>query len=340
MTFFIPSLLLSFFGFFTVFGINQSLIFNQLFYFLLAVILFFFIKKYALFFRKNASFFFWFFFFLLIITFFIGIESRGSKRWLNLYFFNFQPSEFLKVFFIFYLADNLEKGDYYFDKLKNFLKVFFIFLIIVFLIFKQPDLGNALIFSLIFLVILLNSSLPPKIIFNFFVAGLFFLPSIWFFLRDYQKQRILSFLNPHLDYQGASYNMLQSIISVGSGGFLGKGLGFGTQSRLNFLPENHTDFIFASLVEQFGFLGGFLVVFLYTLLIYFLIKKAFYFFDKKSERQNFLIIIGTVAYFFFQIIINIGMNMGIMPITGIVLPFISYGGSAFLSSFFLLALIP
>jgi len=340
MSFFLPAFLLSIFGFFTVFGIRQDLIFIQGFYFFLGFFSFFFIKKYASFFRKNSSFFFWIMFFLLIITFFVGLETRGSRRWLNFYFFNFQASEFLKVFFIFFLAEILTKDGYYIDKLKNFLKAFLIFLMTVFLIFKQPDLGNAIIFSLIFLTIILNSPIPKKIILNFFLFGILFLPSLWFFLKDYQKQRITSFLNPNIDYQGTAYNMIQSIISVGSGGFLGRGLGFGTQSKLKFLPENHTDFIFASLVEQFGFFGGMIILFLYSLLLYFLIKRALYFLEKKDEMKNFLILTGIIADLFFQIIINVGMNIGIMPITGIALPFVSYGGSAFLSSFIILALIP
>ena len=340
MNFFLPAFFLSLFGFFTVLDIRHDLLFSQGFYFFSAFFSFFFVKKYALFFRKNWSFFFWAAFFLLIITFIIGLETRGSRRWLNFYFFNFQASEFLKVFFIFYLADILTREGYYIDQLKNFVKAILTFLIIVFLIFKQPDLGNAIIFSLIFLIMLLNSAIPKKIIFNFIVLAFLLLPGLWFFLKDYQKQRIVAFLNPHIDYQGTSYNMIQSIISVGSGGFFGRGLGFGTQSKLRFLPENHTDFIFASLVEQFGFFGGFMVLILYGLLFYFLTKKALFFLEKKSESENFLIVIGIIAYFFFQMVINIGMNMGIMPVTGIVLPFISYGGSAFLSSFILLALIP
>lgn len=340
MTFFIPAFFLSLFGFFTIMGVRQDLLINQIVYFFLGIFLYFFVKRYNQFFRENHRLFFWLLFFLLIITFIIGLESRGSKRWLNFYFFNFQPSEFLKVFFIFYFSSIFEQGDYYFEKVKIFFEALLVFFATAFLIFKQPDLGNTIIFSLIFLIILLNSSIPKKVIFKFFIFLLIFLPFTWFFLKDYQKARIFSFLNPHLDYQGASYHMTQSIISVGSGGFSGKGLGLGTQSRLHFLPENHTDFVFASLVEQFGFFGGFMVLFLYGIIFYFLFKKAIKFLREKEERQNFLVVVGAIAYFFFQMMINIGMNIGIFPITGIVLPFISYGGSAFLSSFILLGLIP
>jgi len=340
MIFFIPAFFLSLFGIFTILGVRQDIIFNQIIYFILAIFAYFFVKRFNQFFRKNHAIFFWVSFFLLVVTFIIGLESRGSRRWLYFYIFNFQPSEVLKVFFIFYFSFLFEKGSFYLEKIKIFLKSLVIFLIIVFLVFKQPDLGNAIIFSLIFLSIILGSSISKKIVFNFFILSFIFLPGGWFFLKDYQRQRIISFFNPHFDYQGASYHMIQSIITVGAGGFFGRGLGLGTQSKLNFLPESHTDFIFASLVEQFGFFGGFLVLMLYGVLFYFLLKRAFYFLNQKDERENFLIIIGSIAYFFFQMVVNIGMNMGILPITGIVLPFISYGGSALVSSFILLALIP
>jgi len=340
MTFFIPSFLLSLFGLFTILGIRKEIALNQAFYLILAVFIFFFTKRFAFFFRKNQTIFFWLSFFLMVITFFIGLESRGSKRWLNFYVFNLQPSEILKVFFIFYFACLLEKGSFYLEKIKIFLKSLFLFLIIVFLVFKQPDLGNAVVFSLIFIALVFYSSIPKKIVFNFIFLSFLFLPLGWFFLKDYQRQRIISFLNPDFNYQGASYNMIQSIISVGAGGLLGRGLGFGTQSKLRFLPESHTDFIFASLVEQFGFLGGLVILVLYGILFYLLLKRCLFFLKKKDERENFLVIMGVLVYFFSQMLINIGMNMGILPITGIVLPFLSYGGSALVSSFFLLALIP
>jgi len=340
MSLFIPSFFLSLFGIFTILGVRIDLFFNQTMYLLLAIFIYFFTKRFAKIFRKNYSVFFWFSFFLLIITFVIGLESRGSKRWLNFYFFNFQPSEILKVFFIIYFSFFLQRGSFYLEKIKIFLKSLIIFSITVFLIFKQPDLGNTIVFVFIFFTLLFFSSIPKKIVFNLIIISLPLLPLSWFFLKDYQKQRIVSFLNPDFDYQGASYNMIQSIISVGSGGFFGRGLGYGTQSKLRFLPESHTDFAFASLVEQFGFFGGFMVLILYAFLFYFLLKRAFFLLNKKDEQENFLIVIGSLAYFFFQMLINIGMNMGIFPITGIVLPFISYGGSALISSFILLALIP
>jgi len=340
MSFFIPALFLSLFGVFTILGVRLDLFFNQATYLLLAIFAYFFTKKFASLFRKNYIFFFWFSFFLLIITFIIGLESRGSKRWLSLYFFNLQPSEILKVFFIIYFSFFLQKGSFYFEKIKIFLKSVIIFSTIVFLIFKQPDLGNTIVFAFIFFTLIFFSSIPKKIVFNFIIIILPLLPLSWFFLKDYQKQRILSFLNPDFDYYGASYNMIQSIISVGSGGFFGRGLGYGTQSKLRFLPESHTDFAFASLVEQFGFFGGLMVLILYACLFYFLLKRAFFLLNQKDKQEDFLIVIGALVYFFFQMLINIGMNMGIFPITGIVLPFISYGGSALISSFILLALIP
>jgi len=160
-------------------------------------------------------------------------------------------------------------------------------------------------------------------------------------LHNYQKARIFSFLNPEFDQQGTAYNMIQSVITVGSGKFLGRGLGLGTQSRLFFLPENHTDFAFASLVEQFGFVGGGLVIICYIIIFIILAKRLVaLFYDKESDlKKAFLYTLGFTSYFTFQVIINIGMNLGIMPITGIALPIISYGGSSIVAAMIGLAFI-
>jgi rod shape determining protein RodA len=167
-------------------------------------------------------------------------------------------------------------------------------------------------------------------------------PIGWLFLHSYQKARILSFLNPHIDTQGTAYNMIQAVITIGSGKFMGRGMGLSTQSRLYFLPENTTDFAFASLVEQFGFVGGIVVIAMYAALIYFIIRRAAKYFHSqdKEGRANFLYTIGILSYLLFQIFVNIGMNMGLLPIAGVALPFVSYGGSAVLALLIGLALIP
>ncbi|KKP61508.1 MAG: Rod shape-determining protein [Candidatus Roizmanbacteria bacterium GW2011_GWC2_34_23] len=334
---------LSVFGLFNLLGLSQELFLRQLIYLFLGFLGYFIIKSIGShFFRINNKFFYWFFITVLIVTFMVGLEVKGSKRWLNFYFFNFQGSEFFKVFFILFMAEILTIKNLLSNSFLNFIKVFLYFLIPFIIIFKQPDLGNAMIYFFIFFTLLIFSNFSKKYL--GYLVGLIvtFTPVGWLIMKDYQKARILSFINPHLDVQGSAYNMIQSVITIGSGMFFGRGLGLGTQSRLFFLPENTTDFAFASLIEQFGFLGGFFVLIFFTIIIIYLVKKTVYFYYQKSEvdQKKFLYCLGMLTYFVSQTIINLGMNMGIMPIAGITLPFISYGGSSVMALLIGFALIP
>lgn len=327
----IPSLFLSVFGIFSIFGIRQDLLLNQIVYFSLAFGAYFIFRKVGNhFFRLNAQLIYWSFIAILIITFFIGLEVKGSKRWIDFYFYKFQASEFLKVFFILFLSEVLTFKNIHINKLWAFLKAFLYFIMPTFIIFKQPDLGNALVYLFIFFSMAFFSDFPKKYLFYLIGSFITALPLGWFFLKGYQRDRILSFFAPHLDTQGTAYNMIQAVITVGSGKFLGRGLGLGTQSRLFFLPENHTDFAFSSLVEQFGFIGGLLVLICYGVLVYYLCKKIIKFYFQRTDegKKNFLYVVGLTSYFVFQIVVNISMNMGLLPIAGIALPFISYGGSS------------
>jgi len=339
----IAPLFLALFGLFNLLGINQDLFFRQLTFVIIAFIGFFIVKKIGNhFFKANAKVFYWIMVATLIITFIIGIEVKGSKRWLDLYFFNFQGSEFFKLFFLFYLSEFLAEKRILENDLVFFIKSLLIFIPPVFIIFKQPDLGNASVFIFIYIMMIIFSKIPKKIIFLFIATLTALMPFGWFFLKNYQKDRIISFFNPNLDTQGIAYNMIQSVITIGSGKFFGRGLGLGTQSRLFFLPENTTDFAFASLVEQFGFLGGFFVIFFYALMIYFVSVRAikYFFMNDKEGQTKFLFSIGILAYLVFQVFVNIGMNMGVLPVAGVALPFISYGGSSILALMMTLALIP
>jgi len=344
MNLIIPSILLSVFSLFNLLGINAGLFFNQLIFFLIGFIVYFLIKNKIKrnFFYVNNRFFYFLLIGLLIVTFIIGIEVKGSKRWLSFYLFNFQSSEFLKVFFILFLADFFSKKNLMENVLSRFLKSFSYFIIPTFIIFKQPDLGNAVVFLFIYLSMIFFSDHYKKNISYLAVLTLIFMPLLFLILKDYQKARFLSFFNPHLDTSGTAYNMIQAVITIGSGKFFGRGLGLGTQSRLYFLPENTTDFAFASLVEQFGFLGGFFVILCYSLIIFEIGKKvASYFFQKDKEgRMDFFYCLGLLSYLIFQIIVNIGMNMGLLPIAGVSLPLISYGGSSMLAMMIGLALLP
>jgi rod shape determining protein RodA len=221
----------------------------------------------------------------------------------------------------------------------NFVKAFFYFLIPFLLIFKQPDLGNALVYGYIFLVMFIFSPIPKK---YFFYLGILFLllsPLVWGLLKPYQQERIISFIKPEESYS-SSYHMIQSIITVGSGMFFGRGLGYGPQTKLLFLPESTTDFAFASLIEQFGFFLGFLIIILYLYLLIQILNKAFIKntrFDR--EKENFYYCVGFASFLFFQALVNIGMSLGVLPITGITLPLISYGGSSILTLMFGLSLL-
>lgn len=334
---------LSIFGLFNLFGLNRDLFFKQLIFLIVGFIIYFILKSVgSTFFKINSKFFYWFFVAVLVVTFVVGLEVKGSKRWLNFYFFNFQGSEFFKVFFILFLAEVLTVKNILSNTFLSFIKVILYFLIPFLIIFKQPDLGNAMVYFFIFFTMLIFSTFTKKYLGYLIGLLVVFTPFGWMLMKDYQKTRILSFINPHLDVQGSAYNMIQAVITIGSGMFTGRGLGLGTQSRLFFLPENTTDFAFASLIEQFGFFGGFFVLIFFTSLTIYLVKKTIHFYYLKSpeDQKKFLYCLGMLTYFVSQTIVNLGMNMGIMPVAGITLPFISYGGSSVMALLIGFALIP
>jgi len=269
---------------------------------------------------------------LLIIVLFVGAEARGSVRWLELFGFRIQFSEILKPFLAISLSSYLVSKNNY--SLKTLFTATCFLIPVALLVFLQPDLGNALVYIFAAVIAFLVFGFP----FRYFLAQLAILimlsPILWRFLHDYQKQRILTFLNPN-DPLGISYNSIQAIIAVGSGMFFGRGLGLGTQSGLRFLPERHTDFIFATLSEELGLVGGVLLVATFAFLLY----KIFVIFREQDDL--FCKIYSSVAFalIFVQFFVNIGMNIGILPIVGITLPFVSYGGSSLLSSFILLGIL-
>lgn len=271
---------------------------------------------------------------LLVAVLIFGAEIQGSTRWLSFGFFNLQPSELFKVILVISLAS-------FFTSIKTvkFIHIvvgFVITLIPIIFVLLEPDLGTSLIYLFIFLTILAITKIDRI---YFFVIGLFALvaaPLAWFFLlANYQKQRILSFFYPDSDPFGAGYNVLQSTIAVGSGGVSGKGLGHGPQSQLNFVPSQHTDFIFATIGEELGFLGASLVLLIMALLLI----KIILIFSKTNDDFGKYISIGFLAIFLIQIFVNIGMNIGIMPVTGIPLPFISYGGSSLITCYIMIGIL-
>lgn len=339
----IPSVIIYLFGAFNLLGIKPYLITNHILYFIAGAFGYYIFRKIGLqFFRLNTYFFYWLFIGILIITYIIGLEVKGSKRWIDLYFFNFQGSEFFKLFFILFFAELFTKQRAQLKEFSFFLLSLFYFLLPALLVFKQPDLGSALVFAAIYITMLIFSGIPKKYILYLAMIGVILLPVGWHFLHDYQKSRITSFFNPHIDRKGTSYNMTQALISIGSGKFAGKGLGLGTQSRLYFLPENHTDFAFSSLVEQFGFVGGASVISLFLFLCVTMMRKitANYYRNVQDSKFNLLMYSGFLAFIVFQTFINLGMNLGVLPVTGITLPFVSYGGSSLITCIVGLAMLP
>ena len=266
---------------------------------------------------------------LAIIPFF-GIESNGATRWINIAGISLQPSEFVKYTLILALAK-------YFHSINNdsgFIKTLIIPLIItivpVFLVITQPDLGTALIILIGGISLFWISGLNYK----YFIVGVFSilcsLPVLWQYLKDYQKDRVLTFFNPERDPLGNGYHIMQSKIALGSGGIFGKGYMEGTQSHLNFLPEMQTDFIFTMLGEEFGFIGTLLLLLIYAALIMISIRLAL----KSRSLFSKYLSLGVCNVFFIYVFVNIGMVTGLLPVVGVPLPFISYGGSSMLAVMF------
>ena len=260
---------------------------------------------------------------LLCLVLISGAVTRGAVRWLEVGARQFQPSEFSKITLILILAFLLQRHPGFLS-LKKFLVALVLTLVPVVLVYFQPDLGTSIILLTIFLGMLVTAGLKPQHLFLMMASGLGLLVPLWSLLKDYQRQRIISFLNPALDPLGSGYNVLQSQIAVGSGQIWGRGFGRGTQSHLQFLPEHYTDFIFASLSEEWGFVGALLLLGFFVVLLVRILKTA----QEASDNFGTLIAVGVFSFLLPQLFINVGMNLGLMPITGIPLPLISYGGSS------------
>ena len=260
---------------------------------------------------------------VLLAVMIAGEEGGGAQRWISLGPFRFQPSEFAKLAVVITLARFLEKKKSL-DTLQDLIAVFAYMAIPILLIAKQPDLGTSLVLVAMTFGVMFIAGLSYKLLASVIAAGLLSLPLFWQLLKPYQKDRILVFLNPYLDPLGKGYHVIQSKIAIGSGKIFGKGLYQGTQSQLDFLPVKHTDFIFAVLGEELGFIGGIVLLGLYFMLLYYCLRVAF----KARDLLGTYMVIGVVSMWTFQILVNIGMNVGIMPVTGIPLPFMSYGGSS------------
>ena len=304
---------------------TQSHLYRFGVFFLLFIIISFFKTNYI---YKSAYFFYIIILILLFVVDSFGIIASGSKRWINLFFINLQPSELMKVALIAFLARYYYKiPSQNINNIKHIFVPFLSFMIPVFLVVMQPDLGTAVLIAISGLIVIWLAGFKIKYFLYSFLILICLIPVGISFLKPYQKSRILSFFDPERDPLGAGYQIIQSKIAVGSGGIFGKGFLQGSQSYLDYLPEKHTDFIFTLFSEEFGFVGSLLLLLIYALIIYRITKIG------RESRNNFsrLFCFGFSGAFFVYVTVNMAMVLGLLPIVGAPLPIMSYGGSSMLS---------
>lgn len=261
---------------------------------------------------------------LLVLVLFFGKTVKGAQSWFGFGGFSFQPTDVVKLLVIIVLAKYFTRRHVAIGQFKHLLVSALYALVPIALIMLQPDFGSAMVIAGLWLGMALVSGISKRHILIVLGALVVVFSISWLFLfKPYQKARIVSFIHPTSDIRGSGYNAYQSVIAVGSGGAIGKGLGYGTQSRLNFLPEYQTDFVFAAFSEEWGFFGSLLILCCFCFLLWRLKVHA----ARGASNFETLFCVGYMIFLFGHIVVNIGMNIGIMPVTGIPLPFMSYGGS-------------
>jgi rod shape determining protein RodA len=286
-------------------------------------------------FRYTAKLWYWMAVIALVSVLFLGRSIRGTTGWFVIANFSFQPVELAKVGVILIMAYVIASFGRKFDRPSFFFGTAFLVLLPIGLVMLQPDLGSAIVLGVIWLGLILL--VRVRKIYLFLLAFLFVLVAVsgwFFFLQDYQKERLLTFVNPEHDPLGTGYNVSQSLIAIGSGQFFGRGLGYGSQSQLRFLPEAQTDFVYSVIGEELGFAGAGAIVILFAIIIWRLLRII------RSTDDDFVAatVSGIAILFFTQFFINIGADIGILPVTGITLPFVSYGGSSLMINLFLMGI--
>lgn len=273
---------------------------------------------------------------LLIAVMIAGHATGGSRRWINLGVFHLEPSELAKLAVVLvmvrYLREEPPKGGW---GLRHLIIPAILLGVPFVLVLKQPDLGTGLILMLITVTLIYISGLNTRTMVILGLAAVLVAPASWHFLKPYQRQRLVSFLNPQADPLGSGYHIIQSEIAIGAGGPSGKGFLNGTQARLNFLPEQSTDFIFAVFAEEFGLMGSLTLLALYGALI----ARGAWIARHSRDRFGALLAMGLTAIVFWQVAINIGMATGMLPVVGITLPLVSYGGSSLIAMMFAMGLL-
>jgi rod shape determining protein RodA len=273
---------------------------------------------------------------VLGLLFGLGTVAKGARSWFDLGFFSFQPSDLVKLALIILLAKYFSRRHIEIANIRHILVSGVYAGIISLFVLIQPDFGSSIILFLIWFGMVLVSGLSKKHVALVFLAGMITFAGLWNFgFQEYQKNRIRNFINPLADIHGSGYNAFQAMVAVGSGQVTGKGIGFGTQSRLKFLPEYQTDFIFAAYAEEWGFIGVLIVFISYITLIWRILLNAL----RGATNFEILFGCGIAILFLSHFIINVGMNIGLLPVTGIVLPLMSYGGTHMLMEYTALGMV-
>lgn len=271
---------------------------------------------------------YFFLIFILALLLAVGHEVAGSKRWINLGLMNWQPSETAKIVTVLVLSRFLSARQDRIASWDTFMGAALIAGVPALLILKEPDLGTSLVFAGLLFVMMFAAGVPVRRLLGVIGTAVMCSPVIWLFLKDYQRQRVMVFLNPEADMLGAGYNVIQSTIAVGSGRILGKGWLQGTQGQLRFVPEHHTDFIFSVLAEEWGLVGSLALLLLFTILLLQALRIA----RLARDMEGSLIAIGLTSMLAVQVVVNLCVAIGLIPVTGMTLPFISYGGSSLLTN--------
>lgn len=262
---------------------------------------------------------------LLGVVLVFGHTVRGTKGWFNIGSFGFQPAELAKIALIFILSWYFARYTRQIGQLRHVVVTGLLALLPMGLILAQPDFGSAAVLFCIWVGMIIASGMPKKYLIGLFLIVAVGMVGAWFFaFKDYQKQRIITFISPSTDQKGSGYNVRQAMIAIGSGEIFGRGLGLGSQSHLKFLPESQTDFIFSVVAEEMGLVGVFIVFSFWVIFFHRLLRIMY------RARDDFALfsVLGISIMFFIQIVFNVGGNLGVVPLTGLVLPFMSYGGSA------------
>jgi rod shape determining protein RodA len=286
--------------------------------------------------RELSNYFYIFGVLLLAGVLIFGETIRGTRGWFDFGGFSIQPVEFVKFFLILFLAHYLSQRQVKINPLKHLFLTGAGALLLAVFVFLQPDFGSALILCFIWLAMVLFAGFKKKYFISIFLAAALLFAASWmFFFKPYQKERIMTFLNPSEQSLDQGYNIAQATIAVGSGGLSGRGVGFGSQSQLKFLPESQNDFIFAVVAEELGFLGVVLVILFFGVFFYRCLVNI----RKINDDFGIFFILGAMGLIFIEMFINIGMNIGILPVVGISLPFLSYGGSAMITNLALVGVV-